>query len=253
MATFKDEEDARPGYKGEIVWDIIGSGQRKVIWGSKTRPPKWAVILGLVSMISCLVGGVYVIRQIVTSVGGINKQIAELIISVLTAFQIELLNAVVKRFAIRSLTARNIALTRHEAALITKVFLPIYEQLLCVLLLFSADGRQNDPELRCSKYSAPTKCAPSCCSLAVHCFIVCPPSWGYHGFQRRYYEEVRHRRSRRAGQHGGYDPSLGPLEDCEQIALQFGHHAVHYDSSVGPDGALFFNLVEMRLEKKSAF
>ena len=259
MSTFKDEEDARPGYKGEIVWDIIGSGQRKVIWGSKIPgPPKWAVILGLVSMISCLVGGVYVIRQIVTSVGGINKQTAELIISVLTAFQIELLNAVVKRFAIRLVDGENHRTdSQYEAALITKVFLfqfmnsyfPVY-----YLAFFQPMVDKNDPELRCSKYECTDKVALLLVVLlAVHCFINSLPSilGGITGSSEDTMKKFDIDEVEEQANMAVYDPSLGPLEDCEQIALQFGYIMLFTTTAPwAPMAALFFNLVEMRLDSR---
>ena len=62
---------------------------------------KWIVVTGLLLLITFLVGGIYVIRQMISGIESLDKMYAELIISVLTAFQIELLNAVVKRFAIR--------------------------------------------------------------------------------------------------------------------------------------------------------
>jgi hypothetical protein len=259
MATFKETEDSRPSYKGEIVWDVIGSGQRKVLWGSKVAgPPKWAVMLAMFTMVFLLVGGVYAIRVIISGIDSLNKTYAELIISVLTAFQIELLNSIVKKFAIRLVNGENHRTdSQYEAALIMKVFLfqfmnsyfPVY-----YLAFFQPMVDQGNKDLECSKYECTDKVALLLVVLlAVHCLISSVPSIisgscsGGEDSMKKYDIDQAEEEANMAV----YDPSLGPLEDCEQIALQFGYVMLFTTTAPwAPMAALVFNLVEMRLDSK---
>uniref|UniRef100_A0A7S2F8U8 Calmodulin n=1 Tax=Florenciella parvula TaxID=236787 RepID=A0A7S2F8U8_9STRA len=259
---FEDDETERPSFNGDTSWDFVGSGRRRHLRGAESSsPPHLLVLFTLIVVVTTLIGSVYLMHLILTQAEGpgwsFPEEYIQYVTAVMTAVMIELMNQALRRFAINIVNAENHRTdTQYEDSLISKVFtyqfINSYAPLYYVAFV---QGRAGiDVTNGCEGYECTDRIALLVVIIMVvhsafnnipdlvrSMFLAAPDS----DDEDRDVAEQEWNMLR-------YDPILGPLEDNEQVALQFGYTILFGAAAPWtPLVSFVANHFELRLDTKS--